>query len=126
MDYLLCVLFSVCYGKVEQVLYDDPPYGGNFQPPDNNSLFGHFSKQYHIPMFALFALMAFACEMPLFLPGMFLIEDASYFFFSKQDTLSDISWVTGKLGGIRIKGQYIPSIYVFLFLLQAGLFLWRL
>lgn len=122
MNYLLCVLFSVCYGKIEQVMYDDPPDGGNFQPPDNNSLLGTFSKQYHVPMFGLFASMALSCGIPLFLPGMFLIEDASYFFFSKQDTLSDISWVTGRFGGIRIKNQYIPFIYIFLFLLQIGLF----
>lgn len=120
MNYITAILFFLLYAKIEQVLYDQPPDGGGFQPPDNNKIFGMFSAKYHLPLLAIFVVVTLGLGVFRFLPGLILLEDASYFALSKQDSLSEKSWVTGKLRGFRIKGQYIPNVYVGLALFQIG------
>lgn len=116
LSHICAALFSITYGMIEALIIDM-----GFDPGDWNSLFGKFSKRYHIPMGTLFLIVAVGLGVPEDLPGMILIEDRSYFAFSQKDKLTEKSWVTGSWGGGYILGQYIPKVYLALALLQACL-----
>jgi hypothetical protein len=106
------ILYALLDGKTEQLLFDDPPDGGDFKAPGPE--LGKFSLPYHGTMALRYLLIGAALQQPLFIPSALALEDAAYFFFSKQDSITEKSWITGSLGGFRIGGQYIPFIYLIL------------
>lgn len=113
------LISAIAYGYIEAI----PLYGSGWQPPDNNTFLKYFSRSYHIPLFFVFLGACIAVRGWYLLPLGCLIEDASYFFFSKDDKLTDKSWITGGLGGVTVFGQFIPYTYIGLVTL-TGLFYW--
>lgn len=114
MSYIYTVLFSVVYGWIEAVILEC-----GFNPGDWNKLFGKFSVKYHIPMAVLFVIAALGFGKPELIPGMVLIEDASYFAFSTKDKLTSKSWVTGSWGWQQMGRVFIPNVYIGLALIQG-------
>jgi hypothetical protein len=111
---LYAMLFSITYGWIEAVITD-----GKFNPGDWNSLFGKFSKSYHVPMALLFLIAAIGFGTPELMPGMILVEDMSYFYFTKKDKLTGKSWVTGSYGWQIWFGRVVPNVYIATALLQG-------
>jgi hypothetical protein len=114
VNWLLSLAFSITYGCIEAVVID-----GKFNPGDWNSLFGKFSKSYHVPMALLFLLTAIGFGTPELIPGMILVEDMSYFYFTKKDKLTGRSWVTGSYGWQIWFGRVVPNIYIATAILQG-------
>jgi len=110
-DYLVAILFSIVYGWVEMRIYQR---GFRTQ----RTIFNHFGI-YHVGMLALFILAAY--PLVKLLPLMIMIEDAAFFYFHPDKELTKKSWVNWKLGGFKLWGQWIPTIYVLLFVLYIVL-----
>ena len=104
---VLVALTAVLYGKIEAVVYDR-----GFQPMDNNKLLSWFAPSYHIPLALLWLTI---CCLGGVTCGFFtycMIEDVSYFAFSRTDTLDARDWINWKLGGFCLGSLWIPYTYL--------------
>lgn len=107
--FLAIVVSAVAYGWIEMWI---DTHGFKWGPPN---FLNYFIAGYHIPMAIILVVILYLAKRPELTTFWILMEDASYFTFNKNDSISEESWITGGWGGFRIFGQFIPWVYCILF-----------
>jgi hypothetical protein len=87
---------------MESIIYDDGYRG-------SRRVFWHLSW-YHVTAGCLFFIMIYP-ELK-YLPLLAVIEDITFFLFSRTKRLTEGSWVNHGLKGFEICGQWVPWSYV--------------
>jgi|APSaa5957512576_1039674.scaffolds.fasta_scaffold75234_2 hypothetical protein len=107
MTFILLMGLAILFGYIEVTIYQ-----GGFKSSGERFM-GTWTYSYHIPMilawFISCILSGYWWAIPLFA----VLQDASYFFFHKEDELDNSDWSTYGLDGINITNDiFIPFSYL--------------